>query len=213
MLQQSYVSCHQRRGRKSQHLPEGKIPRHHRQHSTERLVADVTAARRRFHDFVGKKFLRILRVIAAHPRAFRRFIDRRPESFSHFRRHHPPETFFFFFKYLRRLQHHLRSLAERHVPVSPKRIRRRLQLHLNLRVRQRFECFLHFSGGWVYGCDRHFSSLLAILSSLIDSGSTIVGESVLCPYRWNGNSCGSTSGVVLPILVGPLYPSRLHATN
>src|SRR5260370_36715209 len=100
------------------------------------------------------------------------------------------------------------------MPVSRKRVRSRLQLHLNLRVGQRFERFLHFPRGWVDCCDRHFSSLLAIPSSSVDSRRPAYCKRVYAPaHQWNGCRCGSTLGAISSILVGPLYLTRFSSNK
>ena len=50
-------------------LPERKIPGHHRQNRSDRLIADETALGARLHCFVGQEPLGVLRVIAARRRA------------------------------------------------------------------------------------------------------------------------------------------------
>ena len=57
----------------AEHLPERKIPRHHRQHRPDGLVADEAAPAAGIHRLVGQQPLAVLRVVAAAGGAFGRF--------------------------------------------------------------------------------------------------------------------------------------------
>ncbi len=66
VLEQARVAGHQRRGGEAEHLPEGEVPGHHRQHETERLEGHVAprgvrSARAR----AARKRSRVLGVVVA----------------------------------------------------------------------------------------------------------------------------------------------------
>ena len=49
MFQRQPVARHQCRGGGAKYLPERKVPRHHGQHHTERVIRDIAVSRIRFH--------------------------------------------------------------------------------------------------------------------------------------------------------------------
>ena len=57
MLEQPDVARHERRRGEADHLPERKIPRHHREHDAERLEGDVAALAFDVDRLVGEKAL------------------------------------------------------------------------------------------------------------------------------------------------------------
>ena len=57
MLQESDITRHQRGGGEAEHLPERKVPRHHRQDGADGQIADETFLRAGVDDFVGQEFL------------------------------------------------------------------------------------------------------------------------------------------------------------
>ena len=139
MLQQADVSRHQCRNRKTKHLPERKIPGHHRQYRAQRKVANVAALRSRLHNFIRQEPFRVFRIVAANPCALCGFIHGGAKRFAHFRGHHAGAMLFFALEERSGFQHHLRALGERRFAVRRERIRRFLELHLELRVGQGLE--------------------------------------------------------------------------
>ena len=80
VLQQPDVARHQRGRGEPDHLPQREVPRHHREHRSERLVAHVRAGRAdrgRVGRFVGEHRLRVLGVEAAPLRALHHLGARR----------------------------------------------------------------------------------------------------------------------------------------
>ena len=83
VLEQSDVSGHQRGGGETKHLPERKVPRHHRQNGAHRLIADVTLLRLGLDRLVGEVFRSVIGVVAAGERALLHLGDCRLDRFSH----------------------------------------------------------------------------------------------------------------------------------
>jgi hypothetical protein len=88
MLQQSDVARHQRGSGKTEHLPKGKIPGHHRQHGADGLVTHETARGIRGDGFIRQVTLPVFRVIAAGPGALLRFGDRGLQRLAHLEGHY-----------------------------------------------------------------------------------------------------------------------------
>jgi len=110
MFQQTHVARHQRRGRKSEHLPERKIPWHDGEYRSDRLVADVALLRRRHYGLVRQESLGIFSVIAAGRRALGRFVHGCAIWFAHLESHQSAKGLFFLFDNISRAQHHGRPL-------------------------------------------------------------------------------------------------------
>ena len=92
VLQQPDVARHQRGRREPDHLPQREVPRHHREHRTERLVAHVRARRAdrgRVGRLVGEHRLRVLGVEAAALRALLHLGPGRDDRLAHLGRHDP----------------------------------------------------------------------------------------------------------------------------
>ena len=120
MLQQTDVPRHQRRGGKAKHLPEGKIPGHHREYHAERLKMDEALRGIRFDHLIGEMFLGILGVIAANQRALFCFLHRGLDGLAHLQGHHAREFLLLVLENFRRAHHHLRALGETRAAMTPK---------------------------------------------------------------------------------------------
>ena len=87
------VAGHQRRRREPEHLPERKVPRHDREHRTDRLVGDPAPRRAGLDGLVGQEPLGVLGVVAAAQRALGRLLDGGLERLAHLGHHEPAERF------------------------------------------------------------------------------------------------------------------------
>ena len=67
----------------AEHLPEGEVPRHDRQHGAERLVADPAAGAAGHDVLVGQRLRRGLGVVLAHPGALLDLGDRLGDRLAH----------------------------------------------------------------------------------------------------------------------------------
>ena len=91
MLQQPDVPGHERRRGESEDLPEGKIPRHHRQDDTERLVEHEAFAVLRANVALGQVRFGILCVVPARGRALGRLFHSGPNGLAHLQGHQATE--------------------------------------------------------------------------------------------------------------------------
>ena len=160
VLEQHDVAGHQRRRGEAEHLPEGKVPRHHGEDRPERLVPDEALGGRALHRFVGEHPRGVLGVEAAAPRALGRFLAARLDELAHLGRHHPAEHALLRVEDLGRPQHLLRPFGERRTPVGLKRPRRLRDPGVDLRVGQRVEGLQGFGGRWIDRGDWHLESLI-----------------------------------------------------
>src|SRR5438876_5423203 len=92
MLQESDIACHQRRRRKAKHLPERKIPRHHRQNRTDRQIPDEAFLGSSIYYFVRQEPLCIVRVVPACSRALGRFRHGGLIRLAHLQGHQPTKA-------------------------------------------------------------------------------------------------------------------------
>ena len=69
VLEDAGVAGHQRRRGEAEHLPEGEVPRHDREHDAERIEADVARRASVSRGCVGEEALRVLGVVVAGPGA------------------------------------------------------------------------------------------------------------------------------------------------
>ena len=83
VLQHHRITRHQRRRGSPEHLPEGKIPRHHRQHHAQGVIRDIAFTRIGFHGFVAQIILGMLRIEITTGRAFFHLGARFAQQFSH----------------------------------------------------------------------------------------------------------------------------------
>ena len=113
VFEQADIARHQRRRGETEHLPEGKIPRHDREHGADWLVTHITAPRVGRNALIGEKALGVLRVESATADAFRYLLDSCAQELSHFERDDPREPFFFLLEQLGGGEHPLRALGER----------------------------------------------------------------------------------------------------
>src|SRR5438270_360318 len=134
MLEQAHISGHQSRRREAKHLPEGKIPRHDREHGPERLILNIAFGRVRLNHFVSEISACILGIKATNPDTFLDFLHRRLNRFSHFGGHQSCELMFLSFEYFCSPEHLWFSLAENCSAKDAKRVRRTLQFFSDLRL-------------------------------------------------------------------------------
>src|SRR5262249_24267526 len=124
VLEQADVAGHQRRRGKSKQLPERKIPRHHCEHRSERLILDVALSRISLRRFLLQKSRTILRVKPATTRAFLDFCHRIAKQFAHLKCDDLSKSFLFLEQQLRYHVQQLRALYERCAAISPERFLR-----------------------------------------------------------------------------------------
>ena len=78
VLQHGRVARHQARRREAEHLPERKVPRHHREHDAERIERDVSSIAPRYRTRSAREeSRRVVREIVAGGRAFLHLARRR----------------------------------------------------------------------------------------------------------------------------------------
>src|ERR1700685_619656 len=65
MFQQAHIAGHQCRRKKSKHLPEREVPRHYREHNTERIPSDIAARVLSLDKLRRENRLTLLCIIAA----------------------------------------------------------------------------------------------------------------------------------------------------
>ncbi len=132
VLQQPDVAGHQARRDEAKHLPEGKIPGHHRQHGPQRLVANVTADRLGLHRLVGQQPLGMFGIVAAGPGAFVCLAASGRKGFSHLGGHQAAEDFALDLQDFGRPQHALRPLGKGGPPVALERLDREPEFGIDL---------------------------------------------------------------------------------
>ena len=93
VLEQSGISGHQGRRREAEHLPEGEIPRHDRQHDPDRIEAQVAQHGLGLHPFGRQEVFCVIGIIAAQPGTFGDLAARFGNGFSHFQRDEAGEFF------------------------------------------------------------------------------------------------------------------------
>ena len=155
MLQQPYISRHQRRRDETKNLPERIVPRHHRQNRAQRKVAHKALASRNVRRFIRQKLLGMLRVIAAHPGALHGFIHRGAIGLAHFHGHDAREFLFVRFQNFRGFYHPRRAAGEARLAEHVKGLDGVLKLLLQLRIGDRLKRFQHCSGGGIRAGDAH----------------------------------------------------------
>ena len=85
MFEQHRVAGHEGRRRRAEDLPEGEIPRHHRQDHPERLVGDGAVARRAGRPLLGEERGGVPGVVVADHRGFSDLGARLGERLAHLR--------------------------------------------------------------------------------------------------------------------------------
>jgi hypothetical protein len=69
VLEETGVARHEGRRGEAEHLPEGKVPRHHGKHGPERIEAQIAARGVRVAWLLGQEGVRVVRVVLADPGA------------------------------------------------------------------------------------------------------------------------------------------------
>ena len=86
MLEQRRVAGHEARREEPNDLPERVIPRHDREHDTERLERDDALTRVRLHSLIGEEARRVIGVEVAIPRALLDLGEGLGDRLAHLRR-------------------------------------------------------------------------------------------------------------------------------
>ena len=89
MLQHHGVTGHQCGCNTAEYLPEGKIPGHHRQHSTERLILHIAQGCVSDDPVARQKLSPVFGVVLTAPSALFNFRLRFNQQFTHFQRYQP----------------------------------------------------------------------------------------------------------------------------
>ena len=100
-----------------EYLPKRKVPRHHGQHRTDRLIANVAGAGLYFYWFIAQEFRSPLRIEAAAQGTFHRFLHRGFDGLAHFLSHRYREFLLFIFENFCGAHHFLSAFGERSSPM------------------------------------------------------------------------------------------------
>ena len=117
MFEQADIARHQCGRRKAKHLPEWKIPRHNRQHSTQRLKSHPTSTAFHIDVSVREKSLGVVGVVAAGRRAFLCLGDSSLDGLPHLERHQATELAALRIENSCGLAHATRAIGEGSPPV------------------------------------------------------------------------------------------------
>ena len=116
VLEQSRIAGHEARGRKSEHLPEREIPRHHGENDADRIERDKALARLGQHRFAGQELGGVVGIEGTAERAFLHLGDAVANRLSHLLRHQPAEVLGVLAQGLGRLAHQPSTLIEAGAP-------------------------------------------------------------------------------------------------
>src|SRR4051794_15075477 len=94
MFEDRSIARHQRRCSKAEYLPEWEIPRHHREHDTQRVEGYEGLTAADVGRLLGKVFVRMVRKPVAIDRAFLDLRQAVVERLAHFFGHQPGELVF-----------------------------------------------------------------------------------------------------------------------
>jgi hypothetical protein len=124
VFEQGDVPGAERGRRETNHLPERKVPGHHRQHGAERIEADgVAPVRSLAHHLGGEEALGVRRVVPASGRALLGLLLGRADELPHLDGHETAEARLLALEEVRRSRHDGRALCDR--PPAPARERGR----------------------------------------------------------------------------------------
>ena len=161
VLEEAHVAGHQRRRGKPDHLPEGEIPGHDRQHHAERLEADrVARVGRGGDDLRPHELLAALGVVTAGRGALGRLVRRRTDQLPHLQRHQPAERLPLALQNLSGACHDLGALAERTAAPGSEGCRRARQLRFHLWCALHLEDPQSLAVGRVDALDLHASNVM-----------------------------------------------------
>jgi hypothetical protein len=125
VLQHHGVARHERRQRRAQHLPEGKIPRHDGKQRAERHIRDMARAGVSLHLLVLQEVASPQRVVFAGERALFDFCAPLAHGFAHFLRHQASVGVAALAQKLRQAGKHRRARGEvAMTPAFPRFVRR-----------------------------------------------------------------------------------------
>src|ERR1043166_8019 len=148
-------------------LPEGKIPRHERQHRTDRFVANKVMRRFRFDLLFDKEPFRVLRVKPATAGAFRNLRFRRGQQLPHFERHDSRQPRLVRFEQIRGGVQPIRPLRERRFSIRSKSLLGRPEFFFQLVAINRRKFFERFAGRRIGGGDHGGSCAPRTMRKLI----------------------------------------------
>ena len=170
MLEQPDIARHQRRCRKPNHLPERKIPRHHRENRPDRQIADEALLRPRLHRLVGHEALSVLGIVAAGGGALNRFRHGGLVGLAHFECHQVRELLLVALQDFGRLQHAPGAHGKWSLQLGLERADCGLQFLLNLSFGKRLECLDDFAGGGINRCNGHKLRCPSVVACVQRSG-------------------------------------------
>ena len=159
MFQQTDVPSHERGRRKSEDLPERKIPRHDSEDRAERLVVNIAAGRVRLCRLVFKEPLCIIGIKPTAARTFLNLFQGRTEQLSHFECDDFGEPVLFQQQQLSRGRHEFGALAKGSSPIFPGRVLGALQAFLDFGIVERRKFLQLFAGRRIDRSNWHISTL------------------------------------------------------
>src|SRR6202045_3139251 len=177
MFEKSDVAGQKGRSGEANYLPEREVPGHHRENWPDGKIADKTFLGSGFDDFVGKKALGVVGIVAATSGTLYRFGDRCLERLAHFEGREGSELIFVALEDVSCLAHAARTFGERHLALGVVCSDGELQLLLNLGIRERIKSFNNFAGSGINACNSHEMFHLELeTSKLHDNGASVSGS-------------------------------------
>ena len=158
VFEQADVSGHQRRRRKTEHLPERKIPRHDGEDWSERLITNETSRRAGLRRLVFQKSFCVLGVESATARAFLDFFNGSAQELSHFERDDAREFVFLLFEQRGGRCHELRAFCKRFASMMRERLFGALETLLDFVIAESGKFFQLFAGCRIDRRDCHCRS-------------------------------------------------------
>jgi hypothetical protein len=149
VLEQPRVASHECGRREAKDLPEGEVPRHHREHDADRLIEDEAFPVLGGNVAAREMLLGVLRVVAAGGGALRRLLHRRANRLAHFSGHQASKLTAFLLEQLGGLCHNERALRERRPAPAAPRLMRRREARFDLLGRVRLDRRQQLTRGWV----------------------------------------------------------------